>query len=192
MIAIRAGRLFDSRAGQLLTNQVVLHGERITEVGPAAEVSIPADARVIDLVARDAAAGAHRRAHAHLQQPKAGITREIATMIAIQNAQANLRAGFTALARHEQPRQRLCRRRCEERVRQGPDRRTAHASLDARHRLAGAGQREPNNPLAARVVRTPEEARAAVRDQIENGADWIKLFPGGRLFVHAVRRAATM
>src|SRR4029077_994430 len=29
------------------------------------------------------------------------------------------------------------------------------------------------------VVHDAEEARAAVRDQIEHGADWIKLFPGG-------------
>ena len=37
VIAIRAGRLFDSKTGQMLTKQVVLlSGERITEVGPEA------------------------------------------------------------------------------------------------------------------------------------------------------------
>ena len=37
VIAIRAGRLFDSAAGQMLTKQVVLvTGERITDVGPEA------------------------------------------------------------------------------------------------------------------------------------------------------------
>jgi hypothetical protein len=35
VMAIRAGRLFDSKAGTMLTRQVVLlQGERITEVGP--------------------------------------------------------------------------------------------------------------------------------------------------------------
>ena len=35
MLAIRAGRLFDSRSGTMLTNQVVLvRGDRITDVGP--------------------------------------------------------------------------------------------------------------------------------------------------------------
>ena len=35
VIAVRAGRLFDSKTGQMLTKQVVvLSGERITEVGP--------------------------------------------------------------------------------------------------------------------------------------------------------------
>src|SRR6185295_13695539 len=50
MIAIRAGRLFDSNTGQMLRGQVViLSGERITEVGPQAQVKIPAGAQVIDL-----------------------------------------------------------------------------------------------------------------------------------------------
>src|SRR5690349_10261023 len=48
--AVRAGRLFDPKSGDLLTNQVVLiQGEKITQVGPVASVAIPAGARVIDL-----------------------------------------------------------------------------------------------------------------------------------------------
>src|SRR5712691_789549 len=50
VVALRAGRLFDSKTGQMLTRRVVLlSGERITEVGPEAEVKIPAGAQVIDL-----------------------------------------------------------------------------------------------------------------------------------------------
>src|ERR1700704_656997 len=50
IIAIRAGRLFDSKAGQMLTRQtVILQGERITIVGSEAQVKIPAGAHVIDL-----------------------------------------------------------------------------------------------------------------------------------------------
>jgi imidazolonepropionase-like amidohydrolase len=37
----------------------------------------------------------------------------------------------------------------------------------------------PVNPLASTVVRSVEEARAAVREHVERGADWIKLFPAG-------------
>ena len=48
--AVRAGRLFDSQAGRMLTSQVVvINGERIVEVGPEAQVKIPAGARVVDL-----------------------------------------------------------------------------------------------------------------------------------------------
>ena len=50
IVAIRAGRLFDSKTGQMLTRQVIiLSGERITEVGPEAQVRIPAGAQTIDL-----------------------------------------------------------------------------------------------------------------------------------------------
>src|SRR3984893_18077993 len=43
--AVRAGHLFDSKTGTMLTNQVVLLlGQRITEVGPESKVKIPAGA----------------------------------------------------------------------------------------------------------------------------------------------------
>lgn len=49
VVAVRAGRLFNSKTGQMLTRQVVLvSGERITEVGPESQVKIPAGAEVID------------------------------------------------------------------------------------------------------------------------------------------------
>ena len=49
-MAVRAGRLFDSKSGQMLTKQVVIMlGERITDVGPEGRIAIPAGARVIDL-----------------------------------------------------------------------------------------------------------------------------------------------
>ncbi len=41
-VAVRAGRLFDSKAGTMLTNQVILiKGDRIADVGPAGRVQIP-------------------------------------------------------------------------------------------------------------------------------------------------------
>src|SRR2546426_2588297 len=50
LVAVRAGRLFDPKSGTNLPNQVVLiRGDRITDVGPAARVQIPAGAKVIDL-----------------------------------------------------------------------------------------------------------------------------------------------
>src|SRR6185369_15775048 len=43
VIAVRAGRLFDSKNGQMLTRQgVLLQGERITDVGPENQIKIPA------------------------------------------------------------------------------------------------------------------------------------------------------
>jgi hypothetical protein len=37
----------------------------------------------------------------------------------------------------------------------------------------------PASPLASIVMRSVEEARAAVREHIERGVDWIKLSPTG-------------
>ena len=49
-VAIRAGRLFDSNAGKLVNDQViVIQGERIVSVGPEAEAQIPAGAASIEL-----------------------------------------------------------------------------------------------------------------------------------------------
>src|SRR5258708_40163886 len=49
-VAIRAGRLFDSKSGAMLKDQVILiKGDRITAVGTADRVQIPPGAQVIDL-----------------------------------------------------------------------------------------------------------------------------------------------
>jgi len=45
------------------------------------------------------------------------------------------------------------------------------------------------NPLASTVIRSVEEARAAVREHVEHGVDWIKLYPtGGYSFTPRARR----
>src|SRR5438046_9231158 len=50
VIAVRAGRLFDSRTGQMLTKQVVLlQGERITYVGPEGKSKLPPGVQIIAL-----------------------------------------------------------------------------------------------------------------------------------------------
>src|SRR5215472_9767943 len=48
-VAIRAGRLFTG-TDKLASNQVVLiKGERITEVGPAEKIKVPAGSQIVDL-----------------------------------------------------------------------------------------------------------------------------------------------
>ena len=181
VIALRAGRLFDSKSGQLLANQVVLlEGERITEVGAAAQIKIPADAQVIDLSEATVLPGLID-AHTHMfNYPKPGMSRETSTLIAIHNLQADLHAGFTA-------------------ARDMSSHSNGYADVDIRNainegRLDGprfqvsgrgiiwagtAPAATAGNPLASLRVHSAEEAGAAVRGHVDRGVDWIKLYPGG-------------
>lgn len=182
VIAIRAGRLFDSKNGTSLTGQVVvLNGERITAVGPEAQIKIPAGAEVIDLSRATVLPGLID-AHTHMfDTRKPNGTTEAATLIAVSNVQADLRAGFTAardMSTHGngygdiEIRDAINQGRID-----GP--RYQVSTLGIVWGATPANPAAPDNPLASTVVRSVEEARAAVRVQIGHGADWIKLFPAG-------------
>jgi len=178
--AIRAGRLFDSVTGQVRTKQLILiNGEEITAVGPDGQVKVPAGARVIDLSSAMVLPGLID-AHTHMfNTPKAGMTREQSTLIAIHNLQADLAAGFTS-------------------ARDMSSHANGYGDVDIRNAIndgridgpryqvsgrgivwVGAANAAPDNPLASIVVRNVDEARAAVRDHVDHGVNWIKLFPTG-------------
>jgi len=176
---LRAGRLFDSKTGQMLTKQIVLlQGDRITDVGSEAQVKIPSGTQVIDLSQATVLPGLID-AHTHMfNTPKQGMSREASTLIAVHNLQADLRAGFTAardMSSHGNGYADVDIRNAinEGRI-DGP-----RYQVSGRGIVWGAAANAPVNPLASTVVRSVEEARAAVRDHIEHGVDWIKLFPTG-------------
>jgi imidazolonepropionase-like amidohydrolase len=181
VVAVRAGQLFDSKTGRMLAKQVVLlQGERITDVGPETQLKIPAGAKVIDLSQATVLPGLID-AHTHMfNPPRPGMSRETSTLIAVQNVQADLQAGFTTardMSSHGNGYGDVDIRNAinEGRI-DGP-----------RYQVSGRGivwggalpAGAPVNPLASIAVRSVEDARAAVREHIEHGADWIKLFPTG-------------
>ena len=178
-LAVRAGRLFDSKTGQMLTKQVVLvSGERIAEVGAEGQVRIPPGAQLVDLSGSTVLPGLID-AHTHMfntRGPKT--TTEGAMLIAVQNAQADLRAGFTTardMSSHGNGYGDVeVRNAINEGRIDGP-----RYQVSTRGIVWGTDAAVPDNPLAAAVVRSAEDARAAVRDQIAHGADWIKLYPAG-------------
>jgi imidazolonepropionase-like amidohydrolase len=181
-IAIRAGRLFDSVTGQMLTRQIVIvTGERIADVGPEGQVKIPAGVQVIDLSQATVLPGLID-AHTHMFNNRTpAISAERSMLIAIQNLQADLHAGVTA-------------------ARDMSSHGNGYADVDIRNaitmgdldgprfQVSGRGIRwsgeppnpkSPDDPLASTVIRSAEEGRAAVREHVAKNVDWIKLFPTG-------------
>ena len=190
-VAIRAGHLFDSKAGKMLDNQVVLvDGEKITAVGSADQVQIPAGTQIIDLSKATVLPGLID-GHTHvfgfgLDGIKPGgppfasainDTREYRTLLALANAQKDLRAGFTTLRdlmSHGGGYADVDIKKAIDRgYFQGPRMQVSTMGLVATGEGI-LGSPEVNLPRNYETVDGPWEARKAVREQIHYGADWIK------------------
>ena len=191
VLAIRAGHLFDSKSGKLLDNQIVLvKDDKITAVGPSDAVEIPADAQVIDLSKSTVLPGLID-GHTHvfgfgLDGIKSGgppfaspinDTREYRTLLALANAEKDLRAGFTTLRdlmSHGGGYADVDIKKAINRgYFQGPRMQVSTMGLVATGEGI-LGSPEVNLPRNYQTVDGPWAARQAVREQIHYGADWIK------------------
>lgn len=102
--AIRAGRVIDVAGGKVVSDQVILiRGGRIESVGAAASVTIPADAKVVDLSAHTILPGLIDT-HTHLTSDPTlppyygyGISHPRLALKAAANARATLLAGVTTV-----------------------------------------------------------------------------------------------
>src|ERR1700676_4585231 len=189
-VAIRAGRLFDTKSAKLVNNQVVLiHGDRITEVGPAERVKVPAGAEVVDLSQATVLPGLID-AHTHvfgngpdLEEQFLHESYQYRTLTALANAQRDLMVGFTTLrdlktlgAMYSDV---DLRNAIDRGIVWGPRMQVSTRGLQATGGFIMNGYSEEGPvPTALQVVDSPWAARQAVREQLTRGADWIKLYAG--------------
>jgi imidazolonepropionase-like amidohydrolase len=177
-IAVRAGRLFDSRSGTTLTNQVVLiRGDRIADVGPS--VAIPAGARVIDLSGATVLPGMID-AHVHVYPPDE-LSEATRTVVAVANAQADLEAGFTTVLDMDS-RGGFgtvdLRNAINRGVILGPRMQVVGQSLNQRaaRPYPSFFERFMDRFTESKNPNSPWLARAAVREAKLHGVDWVKIY----------------
>ena len=182
-VAIRAGRMFDSITGRMLTKQVILvHGQRITEVGPDGSVAIPAGTRVIDLSQATVLPG-FIDTHNHIMNSRGKMTADEALLVAQANMETNLRNGFTALremSSHGNGYQDVTLRDIVNRgITVGPRLQVSGRGINWATPGRGGAPGAPPDELGGIMIHNEEEARAAVRSEVQHGVDHIKLFPAG-------------
>jgi imidazolonepropionase-like amidohydrolase len=187
-VAIRAGHLFDVKTEKLVSNQVVLiHGDRIAEIGPAAQVKVPENAEVLDLSRATVLPGLID-AHTHvfgngpdLEGQFLHESYQYRTLTALANAQKDMMAGFTTLrdlktlgAMYSDV---DLRNAINRGIVMGPRMQVSTRGLQATGGFLMNGYSEELDlPMTLQVVDSPWAAREAVREQIAHGADWIKLY----------------
>jgi imidazolonepropionase-like amidohydrolase len=178
VVAIRAAHLFDANSGTMRDNAVVvIRGDRITDVGAAAQ--IPAGARVIDLGSATILPG---MIDAHVHVNTGGATQAQRAFIAYANALTDLEAGFTTIADMDSrggyntvdlrdeinaglllgPRMQVVGQSLNERA-------TNYYPDPDQGRFWGGFTEEKN-------VNSPWLARAAVREAKLHGVDWVKIY----------------
>jgi imidazolonepropionase-like amidohydrolase len=187
IVAVRAGHLFDSKSGQMLSNQVVLiNGDKIFDVGAADRVQIPSGARVIDLSQATVMPGfvdAHTHVYSSLSAAaRVTTTKEAWTLMAAENALTTLRAGFTTardVGTHGEGYGDVDIRNAIDRgIIDGPRMQVSTRGVGA----SGSdyiGSPETTITGGNQTIHGADNAREVVREQIRYGADWIKVFPTG-------------
>jgi imidazolonepropionase-like amidohydrolase len=186
-IAIRAGRLFDSKSGALLKDQIILiKNDRITAVGPADRTPIPPGAEVLDFSRATVLPGLIDR-HVHLMQEQQPNDAR-AAFSGLNYALKDLNAGFTTLQDMGSPftyatvelRDAINKGQVP-----GPRLQVAGPQLNPRGAtyypapsvVTPFGQTGgPNAFQLSGDVNSPWLARAAVREHSHYGVDWIKVY----------------
>jgi len=191
VVAIRAGRMFDSNNGRMLVDQVIVaRGNRIQAVGPAADVMIPQGAEVVDLSHATVLPGlidAHTHvfltgeSHGRYEEQLLKESWQYRTIEAVLNARRDLEAGFTAMRDVETEGAMYSDVDVRDAINRGliPGPRlqvaTRALSTTGGYPLEGYSP-EVEVPKGVEIVDGADAARQAVREQISHGADLIKIY----------------
>ena len=190
---IRAGTLIDPRANEPKHNQlIVIRGDKIESVGDAASVQIPAGAKVIDLSNATVLPGLIE-SHTHIflqgEDPALGgyDIQLLKFPLAYRAARATVSArraleqGFTTIRDMETEGAGYGDVGIKMAVDQGyiPGPRiittTRGISTTGGYPLEGYAP-EIQVPKGVQIIDGPVEARKAAREQMDHGADWIKVY----------------
>ena len=199
---IRAGTLLDGRSDPPRRNQaIVVRGQRIEAVGDAASTRAPAGATIIDLSGSTVLPGlvdSHTHVFLQGEDPKEGgydaqllmAPLALRAVRAAVSARRALEQGFTTIRDVETEGAGYGDVGIKEAIEKGyiPGPRmlvvTRAISTTGGYPLEGYAP-EVDVPKGAQLVDGPVEARKAAREQLDHGADWIKVYMTHRSWVDA-------
>ena len=198
-VLIKAGRLVDGRSQQVQTNVgILVEGERIRAVGPIAQVQgQAANARVIDLSQMTVLPGMIDT-HTHLllqgditsQEYEDQLLKQsipYRAILAARNARIALEHGFTAIRDVETEGAMYADVDVKLAVNRGevPGPRifaSTRAMAPTGMYPIGTPNWEIELPHGVQTVDGADNARLAVREQVQHGADWIKYYSDRRYY----------
>ena len=198
-ILIKAGRLIDGRSAQAQSNVgILIEGERIRAVGPLAQVQVQApNARVIDLSQMTVLPGLIDT-HTHLllqgditsQEYEDQLLKQsipYRAILAARNARLALDHGFTTIRDVETEGAMYADVDVKLAVNRGevPGARifaSTRAMAPTGMYPIGGPNWEIELPHGVQTVDGVENARLAVREQVQHGADWIKYYSDRRYY----------
>src|SRR6266853_534882 len=200
VVVIRAGTLIDPRAGTVKHNQIItIRGDRVESVGEASGANSPAGATVIDLSNATVLPGlvdSHTHIFLQGEDPALGgyDVQLLKYPIAYRAARATvsvrraLEQGVTTLRDLETEGAGYGDVGIKQAIEEGyiPGPRlfvsTRAISTTGGYPLEGYAP-ELEMPKGAQIVDGPVEARKAAREQLDRGADWIKVYMTHRSWV---------
>jgi imidazolonepropionase-like amidohydrolase len=188
---VHAGKLLDVRSGKMLINQViVIRGDRIERFAASSEVKIPPGAATVDLTGATVLPGlidCHTHImlsdtdNSHYDEILLKQSWQYRTILATLNVKRDLEAGFTAMRDVETEGAMYSDVDVRNAINQGliPGPRlkvaTRGISTTGGYGLEGYSP-QVSVPIGVQTIDSPEEARKAVREQFNYGADLIKIY----------------